>query len=190
MEQLNIAFFTSINQFAGKNQLLDNISIVFAEGMPYGFIILVITIWFRSNKQIKRYLIGATLTSIVGITINHFIAQVYFHPRPFMSNLGTTLVEHTANSSFPSDHTTFMFCIAISLLFYQTTRKMALGLTTLALIGGLSRVYIGVHFPFDIAGAFIVSALSALIVHSVRHKLLTVYDMIIITGNRLTNSAS
>jgi len=190
MEQLNIALFNSINQFAGQNQLLDYIFIIAAEGFPYFFIAFVIAVWFRSTEQSKRYLIGATLASVVGITINSLIAKVYFHPRPFMNDLGTTLVEHTANSSFPSDHTTFMFCIAISLLFYQTTRKMALGLTTLALIGGLSRVYIGVHFPFDIAGAFIVSALSALIVHSVRHKLLTVYDMIIITGNRLTNSAS
>jgi len=190
MEQLNIALFTSINQFAGQNQLLDYISILFAEGMPYGFIILVITIWFRSNKQIKRYLIGATLTSIIGITINHFIAQVYFHPRPFMSNLGTTLVEHTANSSFPSDHTTFMFCIATSLLFYQTMRKWALALTILALIGGLSRVYIGVHFPFDIAAAFVVSAISAMVVHSIRHKLTTGYDVIITTGDRLTKRTS
>lgn len=190
MEQLNISFFTSINQFAGQNQLLDYIFILFAEVMPYFFIALVIAIWFRSAEQTKRYLIAATLTSVVGITINHFIAQVYFHPRPFMNDLGTTLVEHTANSSFPSDHTTFMFSIAISLLFHQAMKKLALGLTALALIGGLSRVYIGVHFPFDIAAALVISAFSAMIVHNVRHKLTAGYDMIITTGDRLTNGTS
>lgn len=187
MEQLNISLFTSINQFAGQNQLLDYIFIIAAEGMPYFFIALVITVWFYSKQQAKRYLIGATLTSVVGISINHLIAQVYFHPRPFMDNLGTTLVEHSANSSFPSDHTTFMFCIAVSLLCYQTMRKLALRLTLLALFGGLARVYIGVHFPFDIAAALVVSGFAAMLVHTVRHRLATIYDRIISISDRLTN---
>lgn len=187
MEQLNTKLFTLINQFAGHNQLLDYIFMFSAEAMPYIFIAIIITVWFRCTEQSKRYLIGATLTSVVGITINHFIAQFYFHPRPFMNDLGTTLIAHTPNSSFPSDHTTFMFCLAIGLLFYPAMRKLALGLSLFALIGGLSRVYIGVHYPFDIAGALIVSAFSALIVHCVRGKLSIIYDMIITTGNRLTS---
>lgn len=187
MEQLNISLFTSINQLAGQHQLLDYIFIIAAEGMPYFFIALVIAAWFYSKQQAKRYLIGATLTSVVGISINHLIAQVYFHPRPFMDNLGTTLVEHSANSSFPSDHTTFMFCIAVSLLCHQTMRKLALRLTILALFGGLARVYIGVHFPFDIAAALVVSSFAVLLVHSARHKLASAYDMIINIGDQLTN---
>ena len=186
MQQLNISLFTSINQFAGQNQFLDYIFMFFAEAMPYAFIALVVILWFCSKEQSKRYLIGATLTSVVGITINTLIAQVYFHPRPFMNDLGTTLVEHTPNSSFPSDHTTFMFCIAFSLLFHRTTRKLALGLTGLAVIGGLSRVYIGVHFPFDIAAASVVAAFSTMLVHSARHKLVVCYNVIISTGDRLT----
>ncbi|QUM85926.1 MULTISPECIES: undecaprenyl-diphosphatase [unclassified Moritella] len=185
MQQLNNLLFSAINQFAGQNQLLDYLFILFAEAMPYVFIALVVILWFRSKEQSKRYLIGATLTSVVGITINTLIAQVYFHPRPFMDNLGTTLVEHAANSSFPSDHTTFMFCIAFSLLFHRATRKLAFGLTALAVVGGLSRVYIGVHFPFDIAGAAIIGALSAMMVHSIRHKLASCYNVIISISDRL-----
>ncbi|SGY86899.1 undecaprenyl-diphosphatase [Moritella viscosa] len=186
MQQLNNLLFSAINQFAGQNQLFDYFFIFFAEGMPYVFIALVMILWFRSKEQSKRYLIGATLTSVVGIAINTLIAQVYFHPRPFMNNLGTTLVEHAANSSFPSDHTTFMFCIAFSLLLHQATRKLAFGLTVLAVIGGLSRVYIGVHFPFDIAAASVVSVFSAIILHAVRHKLVVYYNVIISINDRLT----
>ncbi|PKH07944.1 undecaprenyl-diphosphatase [Moritella sp. Urea-trap-13] len=187
MEQLNNQLFLAINQFAGQNQFIDYIFIFLAEGMPYIFITLVVLVWFRSEERIKRYLIAATLTSVVGIAINHVIAQVYFHPRPFMNDLGTTLVQHTANSSFPSDHTTFMFCIAFSLLFHQATKKLALGLTVFAVIGGLSRVYIGVHYPFDIAAASVIGVLSAIIVHTVRHKLAGCYNLIIATADRLTS---
>jgi len=186
MEQLNNHLFSAINQFAGQNKFFDYMFMFFAEAMPYIFIALVITAWFRSKEQTKRYLIGATLTSVVGIAINHVIAQVYFHPRPFMNDLGTTLVTHAPNSSLPSDHTTFMFCIAFSLLCHQATRKLALRLTVLAVIGGLSRVYIGVHFPFDIAAAAVVSGFAAMIVHSVRYKLQACYNMIIAAGEVLT----
>lgn len=186
MEQLNNHLFSTINQFAGQNQYFDYMFMFFAEAMPYLFIVLVIAAWFRSKQQTKRYLIGATLTSLVGITINSLIAQVYFHPRPFMSDLGTTLVTHTPSTSFPSDHTTFMFCIAFSLLCHQATRTVALGLTILAVIGGLSRVYIGVHFPFDIAAAAVVSGFAAMVVHAARYKLRACYNMIIATGEVLT----
>ena len=186
MEQLNNHLFSTINQFAGQNQYFDYIFMFFAEAMPYLFIVLVIVAWFRSKKQTKRYLISATLTSVVGITINTLIAQVYFHPRPFMNDLGTTLVAHAPSTSFPSDHTTFMFCITFSLLCHQTTRTVALGLTVLAVIGGLSRVYIGVHFPFDIAAAAVVSGFAAMVVHAARYKLQACYNMIIATGEVLT----
>ncbi|MDX2319923.1 MAG: undecaprenyl-diphosphatase [Moritella sp.] len=187
MEQLNNNLFLAINQFAGQNKFTDYIFMFFAEAMPYLFIILVIGIWFRSDEQTKRFLIGATLASVVGITINSLIAQVYFHPRPFMNDLGTTLVAHAPNSSFPSDHTTFMFCIAFSLLFHQATKKLALGLTVFAIIGGLSRVYIGVHYPFDIAAASVMGMLSAMLVHTTRYKLTGIYNLIIAIGDRLTN---
>jgi len=186
MEQLNRYLFSSINQFAGQNQVFDYIFMFFAEAMPYAFIILVVIQWFLNSEQIKRNLIGATLTSVLGITINALIAQVYFHPRPFMLDLGTTLVTHSPNSSFPSDHTTFMFCIAFSLLCHQASRKFALGLTLLALVGGLSRVYIGVHFPFDIAAASVVSVISAMIIHAARNKLTAYYNIIITTEKSLT----
>ncbi|MCJ8348955.1 undecaprenyl-diphosphatase [Moritella sp.] len=186
MEQLNNHLFSTINQFAGQNQFFDYLFICFAEAMPYAFIALVVILWFCSKEQSKRYLISATLTSVVGITINTLIAQVYFHPRPFMNDLGTTLVAHAPSTSFPSDHTTFMFCITFSLLCHQTTRTVALGLTVLAVIGGLSRVYIGVHFPFDIAAAAVVSGFAAMVVHAARYKLQACYNMIIATGEVLT----
>ena len=76
MQQLNNLLFSAINQFAGQNQLFDYFFIFFAEGMPYVFIALVMILWFRSKEQSKRYLIGATLTSVVGIAINTLISQV------------------------------------------------------------------------------------------------------------------
>ncbi len=64
--------------------------------------------------------------------------------------------------SFPSGHTTAAFSSAVmTLLFYP---NLAAPCLILALITGVSRIYLGVHFPTDVAvGAVIGSTVSILI---------------------------
>jgi undecaprenyl-diphosphatase len=79
-----------------------------------------------------------------------------------MDGLGTLLVPHAAENSFPSDHTTFMVSIALTLLLLPRTERWGGWLLILAIAGGLARVFIGVHYPLDILGSLVVSTLSAL----------------------------
>jgi len=91
MEQLNNLLFSAINQFAGQSQFFDHLLIFLAEAMPYAFIILVVILWFRSNEEIKRYLISATLTSVVGITTSGTTTNVFGQISKFASS-GTGFV--------------------------------------------------------------------------------------------------
>ncbi len=54
-----------------------------------------------------------------------------------------------------------MVSIAVSLLFYE--KRLGILFLLLSLIGGLSRVYAGVHYPFDIAASFVVGIAAAII---------------------------
>lgn len=58
------------------------------------------------------------------------------------------LVNCTKAYSFPSSHATNIFAQAT--LFSYTYRKMAPAFVITALIVGYSRIYVGVHFPFDV----------------------------------------
>ncbi len=168
--QINITIFNVINQFAGKNILLDNIIIFFAEYLPYIFIIILLYFWFQ-DKERKNIVLYATYSAIVGIVIDFIITLFYFHPRPFMDGVGTNLVSHLAESSFPSDHTTFMFSIAWLIFYFKELRRFAIGLLLFALIGGLSRIYTGVHYPFDILGSFFVALISSFFIFTIRLRL-------------------
>ncbi|MFM0220296.1 MULTISPECIES: phosphatase PAP2 family protein [Paraburkholderia] len=65
-------------------------------------------------------------------------------------------MQHARDSSFPSDHVTIIWCIALTLLSGQARR---FGLLTL--LGGLAvawaRVFVGLHFPLDMVGAVAVA---------------------------------
>ena len=81
-------------------------------------------------------------------------------PRPFLLGLGHTLIDHRPSASFPSNHATVFFIWATTLALCGLGR-LALTFGGLGLLVAWSRVYLGVHFPADMAGAAVVAAFSA-----------------------------
>ncbi|WP_051234238.1 undecaprenyl-diphosphatase [Halomonas halocynthiae] len=164
MEGFNVAAFLAVNQHAGKSRIFDTLVIGVAELMPYLFILVLLVLWLGKSVTYKKISVAAGCSVLLGLLTSHLVSLLYFHPRPFMQNIGENLVSHTPDTSFPSDHTTFLFCIAISLLFHCTTRKLGGVLLLLSLVGGIARVYVGVHYPLDIFGAAVVGGISAFLV--------------------------
>ena len=77
-----------------------------------------------------------------------------------MLGLGQNLLAHAPESSFPSDHATVMFTLAVTLML-ASLRKLGVLILLLGTLVGWARIYLGVHFPFDIAGSLLISLISA-----------------------------
>jgi undecaprenyl-diphosphatase len=170
IEQLNDNIFKAINHFAGSNVVLDKLGIIIAEYFPIFFILLLIYLWFKKD-EFKKIVLYSGYSVILGIFLNFLITLFYFHPRPFMEQTGKLLVNHIPETSFPSDHTTFMLSIAFMLLYFKRTRKVGVILFLLGLIGGISRVFCGLHYPFDIIGSVVVAAVSSCIIFLFKNEL-------------------
>ena len=179
IEQININFFSAINKYAGASALLDNIAIVIAEYMPYLFIAILIYLWSSSRIGGKYSALVAGYSAALGVAINRSITLFYFHPRPFMENIGICLVDHAPESSFPSDHTTFMLSIAAMLFSIRSTRIIGCLLLLLGLLSGVSRVFCGVHFPEDIFGSLLVSVVAACTIWALRKRLRVINEFIV-----------
>jgi len=183
MEELNKNLFLTINSFAGKNHLLDSLGIMSAEAMPYVFILIEVALYFVFKK--KNEAIFAFMSMVMAIGLNAIIGLFYFHNRPFMDNLGTTLIQHAPDSSFPSDHTAFIFAIAIYLFMSLENKIIGFTLLLLALIGGSARIFTGVHYPFDILGGIITALISSLIIYQFREKLQPINNLVFTIENKI-----
>lgn len=107
----------------------------------------------------KRNLIIPFLLALAGTEISVELLKVIVHrARP----IGGAFLEHSA--SFPSGHSAIavaLYGFIASLLWKRTKNrfgKSAILVTTLLIILliGLSRIYLGVHFPTDVLGGYLV----------------------------------
>jgi undecaprenyl-diphosphatase len=68
--------------------------------------------------------------------------------RPFVREVARVVGRRPVDTSFPSGHTAGSFAAAVALsCFYPRDAPMLLGTATAV---GLSRVYLGLHFPSDV----------------------------------------
>jgi undecaprenyl-diphosphatase len=186
LEQVNTSLFLYINQFAGINKSIDAFMILFADKLPILFALVLLWLWFfnkngnltqRKNRQQSALFAGYVM--LLGLAINLSITAFYFHPRPFMDHLGTLLIPHVPETSFPSDHTTLMVSVSLGLMLFVVTQKLGRFLLLLGVLGGLSRVYCGIHYPLDILGSIIASSVSALVVFKLKTSVMRLNDYII-----------
>jgi undecaprenyl-diphosphatase len=155
---LNGSIFDAINDLAGHVTVADDLMKFAAQYVIFAVFAMVAASWFvrAGSDQSRRLAVyTAVITgalSFVAITVVH---HFYTHPRPFVSRGDVVLlIKHSADSSFPSDHATAAFALAASIAIYR--RRYGLLLLALAALISFARVYVGLHYPFDVlAGATI-----------------------------------
>lgn len=167
---MNFCLFQQINQLATRYDWMDDIMEFCAQDIVFVMIAILGILWLTGKKNNQKAVFFAALTACVALAIGSMlISPAVHHPRPFATHQVHQLVAHAADNSFPSDHATFAFAIAFSVLLVK--RRIGILLLGLAVITGFSRVYVGVHYPADIAGAAILSLLASVAVYLLRNRL-------------------
>lgn len=123
--------------------------------------------WIKGRSRFA--LLDAVVAGLLGLGLVQIIGALAYRPRPFEVGLGLNLMSHAPENSFPSDHATLMFALAVSLAL-SPLRPFGLWLLPLGLVVGWGRVYLGAHFPFDILGGAVLGAVCALVVKAVPQR--------------------
>ncbi len=134
-------------------------------GEEYFYIFLLGLFYWCVNKEIVRYFVIVLTFSAV---INGAMKEIFNTLRPFQVESVRALRTETAHgSSFPSGHTQTVTVFYGALAHkYKKAWLWAIAIIIIALVG-LSRIYLGVHWPRDVFGAILFGAISVFVVYNI-----------------------
>lgn len=168
LEAINRGLFLVFNAPADLSGLSQGLATLAAKGSIYVLAVLLAWTWFAARSRERRALAQLVLAVPLALALNYLIGVALPHPRPFMIGLGHTFLLHRPESSFPSDHASLMWTVAFGMLVWSRARWAGGIAIVLAALTSWARVFLGVHFPFDILGSMLVAVLAVVAVVPLR----------------------
>ncbi|MFE5328516.1 phosphatase PAP2 family protein [Embleya sp. NPDC056575] len=160
-------WYTAVTDFAHDTPWLNATALAWTTYGAALFVVLLCVGWWRARRADAATMTAALATiAATGIAylVNSGIKDAFVEPRPCRALPHAFLVEAcpAANDyAFPSNHTTVAFAAAVGLLLVD--RRLGVLALIAAVLMGASRVYVGAHYPHDIAAAALVGGGVALI---------------------------
>jgi len=164
MNWFDLRGFHLLNSLTGRNPVMDFLIIFFANYSLELYALLFILAWLiLPKREVNRRhtLVVMVISGTVGLAVNALIAHVWFRPRPFTvlpKGTFSQLIPHTADASFPSDHTTGSFGFAAA-SWGKADYWVRISFTLLAFLTALARICAGVHWPTDVLAGMVIGSL-------------------------------
>ena len=158
-----------------RNPIMNSIVAFYTTLGDDGIIWIILGVVLLIPKKTRKCGIMVLAALLVMLVANNLILKnIVARPRPYATY--PELVEDIANLihvpksySFPSGHT--VSAMAAAFTIFSQHKKLGIAAIVAGVLMGLSRLYVGVHFPTDVFGGIIVGALIALFVYWAEKKI-------------------
>lgn len=153
----DIVFFQWINELAENESLLGrSLTLSSAWGDVFFFLSLTAMLLHPNTRKAGVYGFAAAAAAVFA---SRFVSLFYYRDRPFVMEQFNALLYHIESNSFPSDHAAAAFGISVALRYCsKPLGRVYIGFAALV---AFSRIWVGVHFPFDVAAGAAIGALAA-----------------------------
>ena len=140
---MNIYLFNLIYSFSGVDYI-KYISLFFSYIYVYILpLFLIFWVFYFTKMKMKAFSLLLN-SSLAAWLISEIIKNLTAIARPFIEN--PLIIEK--GFSFPSQHSAVMMALAVTV--FGLNRKLGIWVFVSALVVGLSRIVLGVHYPIDV----------------------------------------
>ncbi|MCY9003052.1 undecaprenyl-diphosphatase [Peribacillus frigoritolerans] len=170
LSEMNSNLFRMINNLGTQYTDLNPFFVFIAEYMIFFLVLAVLMFLFSRNNKNRIMVFCAFIALVISEILAKIAGQFHSNYQPFaeLPNVNK-LVEKAVNNSFPSDHTIIFFSFCITFWLFKRGWGFLWGI--LAVLVGISRIWVGVHYPADVLVGAIISIVSAMIVYKIVLKL-------------------
>jgi len=154
---LDEVIFRAVN-LAGADPTLDRIMIFFTilSGV-YVIFLVAVPLWWRG---LRTATFDVLLILAITIVVSEGIKYLVDRPRPCdalanVNTLGGYRCSAEFDPAFPSGHASRAFAVA-AFLTIRFRWRLAIPAGAFAVLAGISRVYLGLHWPSDVLGGAVV----------------------------------
>ncbi|MFA6414503.1 MAG: phosphatase PAP2 family protein [Candidatus Paceibacterota bacterium] len=162
----DLYWFSALYGLAGSSSVGDWLAVFFASYSQYVWaaVLLLFFFWPMHGRVQNRIMIVLSVAAalVARLVVKGALMFAYPRPRPFVELasvhplINSPLAENF--QSFPSGHTIFFFALATVIYCFNRTWG-TVALVAAALVG-LSRIYVGVHWPTDVLAGALLGALT------------------------------
>ena len=121
-----------------------------------------------NNKEMRQNSLYVASSTALSFGLTFLIKHIVKRPRPFIQNINIVPVYRAGSTSFPSGHTSSSFATATALSRAYPKWYVIAPAYLWAGSVSYSRMYLGVHYPTDVAAGAIIGTGSTFILQSLK----------------------
>lgn len=126
----------------------------------YVWIAIAVILLFVKKYRKVGIMVGVSLLGSL-VFNNMLVKNLVARPRPYrMIETLSILIPEPGEYSFPSGHTSSSFAAGV-VLYLMLPKKYGVPAMILAFLIGISRLYVGVHYPTDVLGGMVMGTVLA-----------------------------
>jgi membrane-associated phospholipid phosphatase len=172
---MDTSLYRAINRLAARTGWAHPLFIAYAKYGVLLFAVLLLAGWWlaRSHTDIDAVaaVVWAGAGAVVALGVGQLIGHAVDRARPYaVMPTAHVLITRTSDFSFPSDHATAVGAVAAGL--WLANRRLGLLAAGLGVVMAFARVYVGAHYPGDVAAGLVLGAVTVVALQPVARRVL------------------
>ncbi len=154
------SWYLDTTDFARHTSWLNGAMAAYSSAGITLFAILILTAWWTARRTDAAAMTAALAVPVAAVTaylINDAVKSIIAERRPCFAFPNAFLLEKcppATDYSFPSNHT--VVAAAMTAALFLISRRLGFIAAVATAVMGWSRVYVGAHYPHDVAAGLVV----------------------------------